>query len=222
MTRWEETERLPSPVEFYVDLKSTKKQFTYWDKEAQERKEFSFDKPFTILKVGISIWGIGLYSNEIENPNKEILYVRKSQWGVLVKWLWNDIKTTVENEWGKFQKVFTISYDGKIIWLILQWTSMVEFGKSIQWLVKHKNKVSFTGKWIEQTAKGKKFYIPVFAISDMIDPDEFTVLKQQAKKVEEYFTSRTTQISDESEQEITQNASDDELAFSDDEEDIPF
>lgn len=224
MSRWEETEKVASPVLHYIDVKSTKKQFSYWDKEAQERKEFTFSKPFTILKVGISVGGIGLFSNEIENAGKEILYVRRSQGGLVTKGLWNDIKQDVENEGGKFQKSITISYDGKILALTLQGETMFAFGKVLEGLIKHKNKVEFTGEWEEKKSKGKVYYIPVFSKSEAINPDEFTLLKEQAKKVEEYFASRTMQSAEEAQVEVAEKEKDEELMFSDEEDnpDLPF
>jgi hypothetical protein len=87
-----------NPATKFLQWKSSKKAWVYFDKEAKEEVVVAFNKvPFIVLDQLNTVKGFdrkakqGMWSNEVRNVTKEEFTVRWKA-GVVVEGLWNDIK----------------------------------------------------------------------------------------------------------------------------------
>ena len=87
-----------NPSAKFIEWKSSKKAWTYYDKELEKEVEIPFDGlAFIVLDELNTVKGYdkatkkGMWSNEVRNVTKEEFCVRWKD-GVVIEGLWNDIK----------------------------------------------------------------------------------------------------------------------------------
>lgn len=101
---------LKNPCQKFIDFKSDKGVFVFYDKEKEEQVELSLPLYFVVLDELNIITGYnkkhdcGIYSNEIRNVNQNILRVKTFKGGESVTGYYPHIKDTIKAMGGKYTK----------------------------------------------------------------------------------------------------------------------
>jgi hypothetical protein len=102
--------KLENPCTKFIDFKSDKGKFFFYDKEKEEQIEVPLPIYLIVLDELSTISGYnkkndcGIYSNEVHSTQKEVLRVKTFKGGESVIGLYNDIKDSVKALGGKYTK----------------------------------------------------------------------------------------------------------------------
>lgn len=210
---WDETPSITNPITKFLEWKGKKEDgfFVYYDKVEQERKEFTLDKPFIVLKTGWSVKGYsvtkwGFYSNEVESLGSEKLYIYDNNKKIIKEGLWSEIKADVLQLGGKLQKCLTVLYDGEVIALALKGAglkSFIEFSDENKgWM---RQKLAMGTPWEGKTGSVEYKY-PTFVVDGAISKEEGEEATAQAQVVAKYYNrdndEEETVLWDETEEDL--------------------
>lgn len=90
------TDTLRNPAQMFLEWKSKEKTWSYWDKDAQERRSIPFDTPFMVLDQLSTITGYskpkksGFWSNEVRSIKDRLVINWKD--GIFAEGIWADLK----------------------------------------------------------------------------------------------------------------------------------
>jgi len=102
--------KIQNPCKKFIDFKSDKGQFFFYDKEKEEKIELVAPFYFVVLDELATISGYnkkndcGIYSNEVHRTTDEILRVKTFKGFESITGLYNDIKDSVKAMGGKYTK----------------------------------------------------------------------------------------------------------------------
>jgi len=102
--------KLQNPCQKFIEFKSDKKQFVYFDKEIEKQIEIPIPIYFVVLDELSTISGYnkrndcGIYSNEVHNLTDEILRVKTFKGGESITGKYSDIRDSIIALGGKFTK----------------------------------------------------------------------------------------------------------------------
>jgi hypothetical protein len=102
--------KIQNPCNKFIDFKSDKGKFFFYDKEKEQQIEVPLPIYFIVLDELSTISGYnkkndcGIYSNEIHSTVNEILRVKTFKGGESVIGLYKDIKDTIKAMGGKYTK----------------------------------------------------------------------------------------------------------------------
>lgn len=189
---------LKNPCTKFIDFKSDKGKFYYYDKQEEKNVEIPLPLYFVVLDELSIITGYnkkhdcGIYSNEVRNVNNDILRVKTFKGGESVTGTYPHIKDTIKAMGGKFTKsvyALKISKDEQ--------PEMVNFkfkgGTFSAWLdVKAYTENSVIGvRELKKEKNGNNEYlVPVFkfyALSKDILEEAVEMDKVLQKYLKEYF-----------------------------------
>lgn len=101
---------IQNPCSKFIDFKSDKGKFLFYDKEKEVQIEIPLPIYFTVLDELSTISGYnkkndcGIYSNEVHRTNDEVLRVKTFKGGESVIGLYKDIKDSIKAMGGKYTK----------------------------------------------------------------------------------------------------------------------
>lgn len=99
MSRTNNTEKPRNPAQKFLRWRQAKKQWEYYDKDAQESRYIPLNTPFIVLDVLSTVTGFndakncGIWSNEVRRPG-DLLEVRDKD-GLIASGPWKEIKGKV-------------------------------------------------------------------------------------------------------------------------------
>jgi hypothetical protein len=102
--------KIENPCTKFIDFKSDKGKFFFYDKEKEEQIEIPLPIYFTVLDELSTISGYnkkndcGIYSNEVHSTGTEVLRVKTFKGGESVIGLYKDIKDNIKAMGGKYTK----------------------------------------------------------------------------------------------------------------------
>lgn len=163
--------RLENPCKKFIEFKSDRGQFFYYDRDTQEQIELSMPIYFVVLDELSTISGYneanncGIYANEVHRLS-ETLRVRTFKGGEKIVGLYADTKDSIKALGGRFTKsVYALLLKGQGIE-----PELVNFrfhgGSFAAWMEKKANVNSsiIVVKELEMKQKGKnKYQVPVFS-----------------------------------------------------------
>ena len=106
--------------------------FIYWDRDAQEEKEFNLPEEFVIIADSWSIkWWLEskgwVWSNEVYSFANDPFIVKDKEWNILYQGLWKDIKDSVKavRLWlTKNLHIFDPAHPDEIRTICLKWAGL--------------------------------------------------------------------------------------------------
>jgi hypothetical protein len=160
-----------NPAKKFLHFKGDKGIFEYYDKDAEEKKEFYAPFYFIVLDQLSTISGFsneynsGIYSNEVHSLMNEILRVKTFKGGLSITGRYADIKDEVKSAGGKFTKsVYALLFNEKLETEIINFqlsgaafSSWIDFKFSQQL-----HAVGFDGECTQEKTGGIKYQKPVF------------------------------------------------------------
>lgn len=217
-----------NPASKFLEWKSTKKCFSYYDKDKKINVDVQLPIKFQFLEDFHTVKGFsdseqtGIYSNEVKFTSTEELHVKTFSGIDIASGLYNDIKLKILQAGGKYHKSIYAILNGEIVNIqvkgsvVSAWSLFANGQKKTakQPLIKgHSNK--FEGNWIEvnkfeDLKKGATEYtVPVFEIGEQYTTAENTEADNKYKVVADYFENYTKE-------------EEPEVNTPEDNEDIPF
>lgn len=203
--------RLKNPAEFFVQFNAKTGQFSYWDKEAKDgdgdRIVIPLPIKFIVLDELTTITGynqprkMGIYSNEINNFNKQKLNVRFFKGDTIAKGYYDEIKDKVRGEKGSYTKsiyVLLIGDKRKVM------ANFQLSGAALGGWIEKKFDVEMFGviceKIEEKTEGAIEFMVPVFEKRRISDEDRKLAIKMDTilqEYLKEYLKESQTNIEEE-------------------------
>lgn len=184
-----------NPAKRFIEFKSAKKQFVYYDKESGSNVEVALPFSFVVLDELSTISGYSdthecsIFSNEVKNITTDELTVKSHKGGFREQGLYNDIKGNIKAAGGKFAKsLYCLDVStGDIVNLKLDGAAMSTWIDAK--LNTHANVIHIS-KDFEEKKKGATVYsVPVFEATELIDAiHEDAVKADQALQV--YFKAK--------------------------------
>ena len=184
-----------NPTSKYFKWKSMDKQFSYYDKEAEENVKVDLPLKFVFLQHYHTVKGwndasqSGIWSNEVYYIGSEPMNVRAFKGGTIVKGIYKDIKEDITRAGGKYHRsVYVMLEDGTIANLsfkgavVREWS---EFMKNNQSLVDN--------QWVEiKSAKDQKkgsikYSTPDFALGANLTKKDIIAADNAAATLKEYL-----------------------------------
>lgn len=203
-----------SPVKKYLSWSSNEKCFTYWDKEAKEKKQLAIPVKFIHYDEFATIKGwhdaseSGIYSNEVKSTTTENLIVRTLKGGkVLAEGLYQAIKANVNASGGDYHVSLYAEMNGEIVNISLKGAALGTWSNFSKEYRKF-----FLGSYISVVGaldekKGSvKYSVPMFQAGDKI---EESVMKSSDSNYDElvaYFKARKASGDSSSEESATLKA----------------
>jgi len=201
--------KVENPCKKYIEFKGDKGIWQYYDKEAEEKKEFMCPFYFVVLDELSTIKGFsdrhqsGIYSNEVHSLTNEILRVKSFKGDVSIVGKYSEIKPEIVAAGGKFTKsvyalIFNEQFETELVNFQL---SGVAFGA---WMnVKFNQQmhcIKVDGE-VEQGQKGSiKYKIPMFqrkALPEQIIPKAI----EMDKILQDYLKQRAAEYIEKAVQE---------------------
>jgi hypothetical protein len=209
---------LKNPCQKFIDFKSDKGKFFYYDKAKEEQIEIPLPIYFVVLDELVTISGFnkrhdcGIYSNEVRSTAHDIMRVKTFKGGESVTGLYNDVKDTIKAMGGKFTKsVYALKVSKK------EDPELVNFkfkGASFSAWLDQKNftenaLVGITG--LKEESNGNtKYKVPVFKFYALSDELLETAIEED-KKLQEYLKVYLSQIPEKEIAEADKNDDPDEV-----------
>lgn len=198
-----ENQKLVSPVKNYLEWKSAKTAFIFYDKEKKINIEVKPEFSFSYLCDFITIKGYdeyirtGIFSNEVASFDKDVLEVYafgkdKEPNKLLLKGTYNEIKDEVKMKGLKFCKsVYGVSRES-VINLQLYGSGIGNFfdfkkdnKKDLQL-----HKIQVAGFTSHTTESGTQFFSPNFILGDKITRMDALLIDELSLKLQEYLKAK--------------------------------
>lgn len=96
MSRYSNTDKPKNPAQMFLEWKSKEKTWSYWDKDAEERRTIPFNTPFVVLDILSTAVGydkpkkVGFWANEVRDTKHKLVIQSKN--GVLAEGPWKEVK----------------------------------------------------------------------------------------------------------------------------------
>jgi len=194
------TQKSSNPAQKFLEWKSNKKSFSFYDKEKGENVEVALPVKFMFLEHYHNVKGwsdsaqSGMYSNEVYAISTQPLNVKLFKGGSIASGLYKEIKEQVLRSGGKYHRsIYVVLEDGTMANLQLKGSAVAEYSE----FYKNNNHL-FDTKWIEinSTVDGKKgsisFSSPEFTMGSAISKADDKVAIEKAKELQEYVNNYTS------------------------------
>lgn len=187
----------PNPTKKYLEWKSSKQSFSYYDRES--KKNFDVDLPLKFLFIVQyhTVKGFndasnsGIYSNEVAFIGKEEMNVKSFKGGPIASGLYSDIKLKVNAAGGSYHKsIYVMLEDGSIGNISLKGSAVSEWSEFLE-----KNKHLTDNQWVEvNKADAKKkgsvsYSTPSFEIGKVLTKAEAMKVDASVKELQAYLNS---------------------------------
>lgn len=147
----QEKSKSSNPTAKFMEWKSLDKNFSYYDKSAEENVKVGLPLKFVFLQHYHTVKGwndasqSGIYSNEVYYIGSEPMTVRAFKGGVIAEGLYKDIKPAIDNAGGKYHRsVYVMLEDGSIANLSFKGAVVREWSE----FMKHSGNL-VDAQWIE-------------------------------------------------------------------------
>jgi len=202
------TNTVQTPVEFYLECNSTKKQFGFYDKASGAEVPVPLPVKAVYLDELATVKGwhkpsnSAVFSNEVRNTGKQELAVRSFKSGDIAKGLWKEIKDKVNNQGGKYHSSIYLLLEGRLVNLALHGASLhawSEFTKG--------NKKALLGNYLEVksfetgNSGGITYHTPAFSLGSEIEEAIAVSAEDAYEKCQAYFEAKGAMASQRDEQE---------------------
>lgn len=181
MSRRDEFKKNVNPATKFLEWKSEKKCFEFWNKEAEEKQALQLPIKFLVLKQMHTVKGFedasqsGISSNEVQYIGKEPLKVYSFKGGEIAEGLWKDIKGKIDSAGGYYvQSIYAMLEEtGEII------NFQLKGGAVSAWYeFTNRNYNRLAEEWVsiedaEERKKGAiKYSVPVFKFDHSLSKEE--------------------------------------------------
>ena len=152
--------KIENPCTKFIDFKSDKGKFFFYDKEKEEQIEIPLPIYFTVLDELATISGYnkkndcGIYSNEVHSTGTEVLRVKTFKGGESVIGLYKDIKDNIKAMGGKYTK--------SVYALLIYPDKTTE-------LINFKFKGASFSAWLEKKINGLNSVIGIISLTEEIN-----------------------------------------------------
>ena len=210
-----------NPSKYFLEWKSNKKTFEYYDKEAGVNVEVKLPFKFLTLKEMHTVKGwsdsseSAIYSNEVKYIGTEELNVRSFKGGEIAKGFYKDIKNRVKDFGGHYVKsIYIMTEDGEIWNLQLKGSTVQQWGEFTQ-----KTRSRLSDEWVEVTEaeerkKGSiKYSVPIFMFNTSLNSEEGKTADKVYAALELYMNSYLDSKEVEKADEEMELVKDDDLPF---------
>lgn len=186
-----------NPTKKYLSWKSVTKNFSYYDKEAEEDVVVDIPLKFVFLQHYHTVKGwhdasaSGIYSNEVYYIGSEQLNVRSFKGGEIASGLYKEIKPSVLSAGGKYHRsIYVMLEDGTIANISIKGAAVKEWSDFFD-----ANKNLLDNNWVEinESADKKKgsikYSTPVFTIGKALSKAESTNADNAAAEFQTYINN---------------------------------
>ncbi len=184
-----------NPCSMFLEWKSDKKKFEYYDKEEKKKNEVDLPFKFLVLKELHTVKGFndanqcGVFSNEVKLIGQDEINVRTFKGGVSIKGIYKDIKPQIEALGGVYHKsIYAVTEGGKLINISIKGSSVSAWADFTQ-----KCRARLTDEWVEVASaesltKGKVNYsVPVFKFNTSLTSEQIKMADEQFDIIEDYL-----------------------------------
>jgi len=198
-----------NPTKRYLEWKSNDKNFSYYDKDAEEKVSVDLPLRFVFLQHYHTVKGwndasqSGIYSNEVFYIGSEPMTVRSYKGGEIASGLYKDIKTDIVNAGGKYHRsIYVMLEDGTIANLsvkgsvVREWSEFMEANKNLidnQWVEINSSK--------DQKKGSIKYSTPEFTLGKALTSKESDMANSSASELkiylDQYFKKEEVQEAEE-------------------------
>ena len=187
-----------NPTSKFLEWKSNKKSFSFYNKELKQNEEVKLPLTFMVLEEYHKISGFsdadqtGIYSNEVLQIGAEEMEVRTFKGRIIAKGKYKDIKGAVNAAGGNYHKsIYAVTKEGELINIsfkgacVSEWSKFVEKGA---WK-------RLADEWVSIESandhkKGMvKYSTPNFVFNTSLSENEFKTVKAKATELESYLTT---------------------------------
>ena len=163
--------KIENPCTKFIDFKSDKGRFVFYDKEKEEQIDIPLPIYFTVLDELATISGYnkkndcGVYSNEVHATGTEVLRVKTFKGGESIIGLYKDIKDNIKAMGGKYTKsVYALLvHEDKTTELVNFKFKGAAFSAWLEKKINPLNSVIGIVSLTEETNGNTVYKIPVFA-----------------------------------------------------------
>ena len=187
----------PNPTKRFLEWKSTKKTFSYYDKEASENVEVSLPMKFLFIQQYHTVKGFhdasnsGIFSNEVSFIGKEPMNVRSFKGGPIASGLYSDIKMKVGAAGGNYHKsIYVMLEDGTLANISLKGSAVAKWSEFLEI-----NKHLTDNQWIEVSGadaqkKGSvSYFTPTFVMGKALTKNEAMNVDGVVNTLSNYLTA---------------------------------
>ena len=207
------TSTVQTPVEFYLEWNSTKKQFGFYDKASGAEVPVPLPVKAVYLDELATVKGwhkpsnSAVFSNEVRNTSKQELAVRSFKSGDIAKGFWKEIKDKVNSQGGKYHSSIYLLLEGRLVNLALHGASLhawSEFTKN--------NKKALLGNYLEVkgfetgNSGGITYHTPVFSLGAEIEEAIAASAEEAYEKCQAYFEAKGAMASQREDQDEYEEA----------------
>lgn len=189
-----------NPTKRYLEYKSVKKEFSYYDKDLGEEVNVPLPLKFVFIQHYHTVKGwhdasnSGIYANEVFFIGSEPMSVKSFKGGKIAEGIYTDIKAQVLSAGGKYHKsIYVMLEDGTLANISLKGSSVKEWSDFME-----ENKNNVDNNWVEilvatDEKKGSiKYSVPKFTLGDSLTKKESSDADSCAFELKEYLDSKTT------------------------------
>lgn len=215
----QEKSQSSNPTSKFLEWKSMDKQFSYYDKAAEENVKVDLPLKFVFLQHYHTVKGwndasqSGIWSNEVYYIGSEPMNVRAFKGGTIVKGIYKDIKDDITKAGGKYHRsVYVMLEDGTIANLSFKGAVVREWSEFMK-----NNGRLVDNQWVEISSasdqkKGSiKFSVPEFTIGASLTKKDGAMADKAAAQLKEYLDQYFQK--DEQSAQVEVEAEDVELDF---------
>jgi hypothetical protein len=199
--------KITNPATKFIEFKGDTGEFSYYDKEKEEKVHLPMPIYFVVLDELSTITGYnqrvgsGLFSNEVRSTKDDILNVRSFKGGIQIIGKYQDIKDRITANMGKFCKsVYAMMITGPDKYELVNFKfhgasfGGVEKGRS-GWMQKKVNTEKF-GVVVKECEQGQvgaiKFMAPVFDAVNL-NQNAIDAASEMDKRLQKYLTGYFSQ-----------------------------
>ncbi len=225
-----------NPSQRFLEWKSEKKCFEFYNKDTEKREEVQLPFRFLVLKEMHVVKGwndaseSAIYSNEVKFIGSEPVTVKSFKGGLIAKGLYKEIRSHIHDAGGHYVKSIYIMTEQNEIWNIqLKGSAVSEWSEFTK-----KTRSRLGDEWVivesaEDRKKGAVNYsVPVFKFNVSLSDDEAVNADEVYNTLELYMRSyldakeikEEKPFSDIPQNEVPVSAYENEVVFEDD--DLPF
>lgn len=190
-------EKPTNPATKFIEWKSDKKCFEFYDKQNEQKVDIPLPFQFLVLDELHAVKGwddakqSGIFSNEVKFIGKEPLNVRSFKGGDIIKGLYSEIKDKVKASGAHYVKsVYIMLPDGTMANVQMKGAVVQEW-----WEFCNKKRRRLTDEWVsvessEERKKGAtKYNVPIFKFKQSLTEDESKQADAVFDELESYLKS---------------------------------
>ncbi len=197
----QKTEKRSKPVDRYIQWRSDKKHFDYYN--GTEDVPLEMPLKFAVIVEYACVGGYNdknssrIYSNDVRRIGQDVLTVRtwKPEGNILGQGVWKDIKPSIEAQGGRyFKSIYAVLEDGTPVCFKIKGSAVAEWSNFTKAHGGGYESPNFNNHWIEVTGateqkKGRvNFSVPKFTVGSNFTAKENKMIDGPSQKIEEYMT----------------------------------